>query len=240
MAPPGSSGSLPPEGARSVLREAGRPLRLLQRLFGAGRAAVGAHRWVVIDVETSGLDVHRDRLLAIAAIALRLDGDAMPQISLGDSFEAVLRQASAPADKGNILLHGIGVGEQRAGAPAAEALAAFEQWLGAAPLIAFHAAFDQSMIARAMKDVLGRTLTNPWLDLEPVADVLHPGLDGHALDDWLTHFDIECAVRHQAAADTLATAELLQRLWPAARSQRSTTFTRLRQVADQRRWLAKR
>jgi DNA polymerase III subunit epsilon len=215
-------------------------LSLLKRLFGAGRTAANAHRWVVVDVETSGLDVHRDRLLAIAAIALRLDGDATPQVLLGDSFEAVLRQDPAPADKGNILLHGIGVGEQRAGAPAAEALAAFEQWLGAAPLIAFHAAFDQNMIARAMKDVLGRTLANPWLDLEPVADVLHPGLGGHALDDWLTHFDIECAVRHQAAADTLATAELLQRLWPAARSQRSTTFAKLCHVADQRRWLAPR
>jgi DNA polymerase-3 subunit epsilon len=96
------------------------------------------------------------------------------------------------------------------------------------------------MIYRAMKDALGRTLANPWLDLEPVADVLHPDLGGHALDDWLTHFGIECAVRHQAAADTLATAELLLRLWPAARAQRSTTFAQLRELADQRRWLAQR
>jgi DNA polymerase-3 subunit epsilon len=216
-------------------------LKFLQRWRrGTPSITLSAQRWVVVDVETTGLDMRHDRLLAIAAMALRLDGDTTPRIDIADSFEAVLRQHPAPADKGNILLHGIGVGQQRAGAPATEALAAFEQWLGAAPLVAFHAAFDQSMIARAMKDVLGRTLANPWLDLEPVADVLHPGLGGHALDDWLMHFDIECAVRHQAAADTLATAELLQRLWPAARSQRSTTFAKLRQLADQRRWLAPR
>jgi DNA polymerase-3 subunit epsilon len=216
-------------------------LNFLQRWLGGGPSRqVGGQRWVVLDVETSGLDMRHDRLLAIAAMALRLDGDATPRIDIADSFEAVLRQHAAPADKSNILLHGIGVGEQRAGAPAAEVLAAFEQWLGDAPLIAFHAAFDETMIQRAMKDALGRTLANPWLDLEPVADVLHPGLGGHALDDWLAHFGIDCAVRHQAAADTFATAELLLRLWPAARAQRSTTFAKLRQVADQRRWLAKR
>ncbi len=216
-------------------------MNLLRRWFGPSLArASNARRWVVLDVETSGLDTRHDRLLAVAAIALRIDGPATPRIDLADSFEAVLRQPAAPADKDNILLHGIGVGEQRAGAPAAEVLAAFERWVGDAPLIAFHAAFDQAMVQRAMQAVLGRTLANPWLDLEPVADVLHPGLGGHALDDWLAHFGIECAVRHQAAADTLATAELLLRLWPAARALQATGFAALCQLAEQRRWLARR
>ena len=210
----------------------------LRRLFGS--ATVPSNRWVLVDVETSGLDMRHDHLLAIAAIALRLDGEASPCIELGDSFEAVLRQEAAPADKANILLHGIGVGEQRAGAAPAEALTAFEAWLGDAPLIAFHAAFDQTMIERAMKATLGRTLANPWLDLEPVADALHPEVGGRALDDWLGHFGIECAVRHQAAADTLATGELLLRLWPAARAQRCTTFAQMRRLAEQRRWLVRR
>jgi len=197
-------------------------------------------RWVVVDVESSGLDVGDDRLLALAAVALQLDGDASPRIALADSFEAVLQQPAALADKPNILLHGIGVGEQRAGAPAVEVFSAFERWLADAPLIAFHAAFDEAMIRRAMKAALGRTLPNPWLDLEPVADVLFPAVGGQALDDWLLHFSIDCSVRHQAAADTLATAELLLRLWPAVRRERCTTFAKLRRLAEHRPWLAKR
>jgi len=216
-------------------------VNLWQRLRGAGaRASFDARRWVVVDVETSGLDTRNDRLLAIAAVALQIDGPATPRIMLADSFEAVLRQDDMPADKGNILLHGIGVGAQRAGTPAVEVLGVFERWLGAAPLLAFHAAFDQAMIQRAMKARLGRTLANPWLDLEPVADALHPEIGGRALDDWLAHFGIECAVRHQAAADTFATAELLLRLWPSARAQACTTFDKLCRLAEQRRWLAKR
>ena len=212
----------------------------LQRFFGAGQAAANAQRWVVVDVETSGLDVHHDRLLAIAAIALQVDGAATPRIALADSFEAVLHQDSAPADKGNILLHGIGVGEQRGGAPPAEVLGAFVHWLGDAPLIAFHAEFDKAMIYRAMRGTLGHTPGNRWVDLEPLADALHPDVGGTALDDWLGHFGIECAVRHQAAADTLATAELLQHLWPALRAQRCTSFAALRKLAEQRRWLVPR
>ena len=211
----------------------------LQRWFGGTPTQPASERrWVVVDVETSGLDMRHDRLLAIAAIALRIDGDATPRIDLGDSFEAVLRQDRAPpADKPNILLHGIGTGAQRAGEPVAEVLAAFEQWLGDAPLIAFHAVFDQTMIERAMRASLGHALPQPWLDLEPVADALHPKVGGRALDDWLRHFGIDCAVRHQAAADTLATAELLLRLWPAARRQGCIRFDALQQFAAQWRWL---
>ena len=72
-------------------------------------ASSDAERWVVVDVETSGLDAKNDRLLAIAAIGLRV-GPApasRPEIVLGDSFEVVLRQEAA-SDRDNILLHGIG------------------------------------------------------------------------------------------------------------------------------------
>jgi DNA polymerase-3 subunit epsilon len=216
-------------------------VRSLRSLFaGAATTPAGLRRWAVVDVETSGLDPRRDDLLAVAAVALRIDGHAGPRIDLADSFEAVLRRAGGATDKDNVLLHGIGVGEQGAGAPPAQVLAAFGQWLGPSPLVAFHAEFDRAVVRRAMQHTLGRPLANPWLDLAPVAEVLHPNVGARSLDDWLAHFGIDCAVRHQAAADALATAELLLRLWPAARAQRCTSFAALRDLAGQRRWLAGR
>ena len=74
-------------------------MSLLRRL--AGRllpaAAHDAGRWVVLDVESSGLNPTADRLLAIAAIAVRTDG-GQPRIALGDSFEVVLRHDVSVAD----------------------------------------------------------------------------------------------------------------------------------------------
>ena len=213
----------------------------LRGLLGMAPAA-RATRWAVLDVEASGLDARRDRLLAIAAIALHFDADApaghAPRIALGDSFEVVLRQPEVATDKANILIHGIGVGAQRQGLESAQALEAFARWLGDAPLVAFHSAFDETLIQRHMQSVLGRRLPNPWLDLAPVAAAVEPAVKARALDDWLAHFAIPCAVRHQAAADTLATAELLLRLWPAIRMQcRGGEFAELAALASQGRWL---
>lgn len=214
-------------------------MTLWSRLFGAGASrAIDERRWVVLDVETTGLDMHHDRLLAIAAVAVTFDDAATPRIALRDSFEAVLHHDSASTDKDNILIHGIGVGAQRAGAPPREVLTAFERWTGRSPLLAFHAAFDRTMIERAMKDALQRKVNNPWLDLDPVARALHPRFGARALDDWLDHFGISCAVRHQAAADTLATAELLLRLWPVARQMQCASFVGLKELAENQRWLA--
>ena len=209
---------------------------LMRRLRPA--RAIDECRWVVLDVESSGLDPKRDRLLAIAAIAVHTDGK-QARICLGDSFEVVLRQQVQVADKGNILLHGIGVGAQRQGVAPELALAEFERFIGASPLIAFHAAFDEMLILRAFDAALGRRPANPWLDLEPLAAVLQPKAKARSLDEWMAHMDIRCAVRHQAAADTLATAELLQKLWPAALREMGgkVTFSATRHLAAQRRWL---
>lgn len=201
------------------------------------RRAPEPARWLVLDVESSGLDPARDRLLAIAAVAVRREGPRL-LVDLDDSFEIVLRQAEAAPDKANILIHGIGVASQRAGVPPAQALEAFAAFAGMAPLIGFHSAFDQALIDRATRSVLGRRLPNAWLDLADLAPVLCPGVRAKALDDWLAAFSITCLARHQAAADALATAELLQRLWPLAVAQGAgSRFAALARLAAARRWL---
>jgi DNA polymerase-3 subunit epsilon len=209
----------------------------LRSLLGAP-ARTRPLRWAVLDVEASGLDPRRDRLLAIAAVGVRVDDPGAPAIDLADSFEVVLRQPEVATDKDNILVHGIGVGAQREGLEPRLALEAFAGWLGDAPLVAYHSAFDETLIQRAMHAVLGRRLANPWLDLAPVAAVAHPDVKARALDDWLAHFAIPCAVRHQAASDTLATAELMLRLWPAIRRHcADADFADLARLAAQQRWL---
>lgn len=210
----------------------------LSRWLGAEAFDIDPTRWVVLDVETTGLDIDEDELLAVAAVAVRFDGAGGPRIDLADSFEAVLQHASRVTDKDNILVHGIGVGAQRAGAPPAEVLAAFERWVGRSPLVAYHAAFDRAMLGRATQRTLARTLPQPWLDLAPVAAGLYPDTRAHALDDWLALFAIDCIARHEAAADTLATAELLLHLWPQAQRHACASFVGLAELASQQRWLA--
>lgn len=208
--------------------------------FGRSRSdAADDDRWVVIDVETTGLDPARDQLLAIAGVAVRRHGGRLA-IVLGDSFELVVRRADAgetPVDKDNILLHGIGVGAQRAGAEPAQAIERFADWAAGAPRLGFHVAFDRAVIERAERVALGRASPALWVDIEPLAALTQPQVRARALDEWMAHFGITCLQRHQAAADTLATAELLLRLWPRLRAEGANDGPGLAKLAAARRWV---
>jgi len=198
-------------------------------------------RWVVVDVESSGLDAARDRLLAIAAVAIHFDEDFLkPRIELGDSLEVFLRQPEASTlevDRTNILIHGIGVGAQRAGLDPQAAASAWAHYAGDSPLLAYHSDFDETMIGRTTQVLLGRRLPNPWLDLERLAAVVHQDPRHRPLDHWLGHHGIDCLLRHQAAADTLASAELLLSLWPAVRQRVDGRFASVLDLSDAHRFL---
>jgi DNA polymerase-3 subunit epsilon len=162
-------------------------------------------RFVVVDVESTGLDLRADRLIAIGAVTI----DA-GRIDLGRAFYAVLRQPEVSSHE-NILVHGIGGTQQREGEDPPEALLAFLEFAGKAPLVGYHAAFDDGMIGRATTEFLGLAFERPWIDLAYLAPDLMPA-EAHKrkhLDAWLELFGIEVFSRHDAIADALATAQLL-------------------------------
>lgn len=197
-------------------------------------AAFGDARCVVVDVETSGLNLREDRLISIGAVAV-----AHGRIALDDSFYAVLQQPVA-SGKENILLHGIGNAAQINGEPPADALLAFLDFLRKDPLIAFHVTFDQTMIRRAMRAHLGLSFTHPWIDMAYIMPALNPGLATRlrSLDDWTSHFDIRNDARHNALADALVTAQLLQVALAQARQKKITDFESLQSLEKAQRWVS--
>jgi DNA polymerase-3 subunit epsilon len=163
-------------------------------------------RYVIVDVETSGLNMKKDWLISIGAVAL-VDG----KMDFNDAFQVVLRQDQVSAHE-NILIHGIGGSAQSEGMEPAEALLAFLRYIGKAPLVAYHAFFDQSMIDKAMRSYLGMEVGQTWIDLAWVLpDFFKYRADARVpLDDWLRLFNIENILRHNAVSDAYATAKLLQ------------------------------
>lgn len=176
---------------------------VLARLFGAGREPARDTRWIVVDCETSGLDVARDRLLSIGAVAVRAG-----RVELADAFSRYLRQAQPSASE-NILVHGIGGQAQASGDDPSRVLEDFVAYAGQAPLVAFHAPFDRAMLERAAR-TQGLRWRRQWLD---VAELLRVLFAAHAkrcrsLDEWLRAFGIAHEARHDALGDALATAQL--------------------------------
>ena len=187
-------------------------------------------RYVVVDVESSGLNIRKDRLIAIGAVAV-----TQGNIHLNDSLEIVLQQAQI-SGKDNILIHGIGSTAQREGMPPVDAMLTFLEYLGKDPLIAFHVAFDESMISRAMKSFLGFRFRHNWVDLAYVAPALHPQLarQCRSLDDWMGFFRIGNYARHNALADALSTAELLLALRHALQVRRAASLHGMKALERER------
>lgn len=181
-------------------------LRAWQALGAASeRAPHASARFVVVDVETSGLDPWRDRLLAIGAVVVEA-GRLRP----GEGYEVTVHNPvpSAPA---NILVHGISPDAQTGGMSADAALMGFLELARRDVLVAFHADFDRSVLERALREQLGVRLPNLWLDVARLAPQLVPEARAanRSLDDWLAQFDLRVHARHRAAYDAYATAELL-------------------------------
>jgi len=162
-------------------------------------------RYVVVDVETSGINVRTDRLYAIGAVAL-VDG----QIDFRDALQLIL--ASAAPTREAAAAVGDAVPVPVAGPQAVEALIAFLQFVGKAPLVAYNVPFVAAMVERVLAECLGIEFALPWIDLEWVMPDLFRDLDSTQgrLDAWLTHFEIDSIHRHNAVSDAYATAQLLQ------------------------------
>lgn len=204
---------------------------LLRRLVG-GSDSGSPERWIVVDVETSGMDPSQHGLISIGGVAMRADGHVLP----GESFEIVYRQNVA-STRENILVHGIGVKAQEEGADPAEATRAFLDYIGTSPILAFHAPFDRGFLARAVKIFVNQPFDNPWLDLAGLAPALDPKAGLKSLDEWLGRYGIRVSERHSAAADAFATALLAARLLPEARRQGAGDFRAMQKLARQARWI---
>lgn len=190
-------------------------------------------RWLAVDVETSGLDTKRASLISIGAVALHRG-----VIQLEDSFDVILRQENA-SDTANILVHEIGVTAQTTGQAPCDALTHFLNYVGNAPLVAFHAPFDAAILRRAMRSYLGLRFKPIWLDLAQLAPALFPQLQERysSLDEWLAHFGIVNSNRHNAASDAFATAQLFQILLAKAEGTKLYTATDLLHLAKSHRAL---
>lgn len=182
-------------------------------------------RWVVLDLETSGLNVNRDQVLSMGAVVID-DG----AIDFAQQFERTLHR---PAQKttSSVLIHGLGPSALAAGCDPAEALLDLLEFIGDSPLLAFHAPFDQRMLARALKDCLGHRLQHPFLDVAELAPMLNPDtvLREAGLDDWIARFGLQVQDRHHASADAQVTAELMLILLSQARRQQLDSPLKLAQ-----------
>ncbi len=192
------------------------------------------NRYVTVDVETTGIDLNKDRVISIGAVALR-----QGQVDFADCFEVVLRQRQSSTTE-NILVHQIGGQQQLAGEDPAESLVRFLEYVHLCPLVAFRSDFDRTMLDRELTEVLGLRTQSLWIDLAKLMPALYPSNECRTMDDWLARFGIEMAARHDALADALATAQMLQVVLAEADKVGMDCPAKLDEMQRAQQWLGKR
>lgn len=169
------------------------------------------------DTETTGVDVETDRIVS-AAVVVQDAAGTRPRVSRW------LVNPGVPVPAGATAVHGLTDEHlQRNGrwpAPVmfeiAEALA--EQAVAGRPLVVMNAPFDLTLLDRELRRHRASSLDR-WFDTSPLL-VLDPRvLDKHldryrkgrrTLTDLCAHYDVELEGAHDAAADALASLDVVR------------------------------
>lgn len=177
-------------------------------------------RLVVLDLETSGLNVHRDLILSIGAVAIEQGA-----IHLGEQFERTVFRPNHQVTE-TVLIHGISPSAIEQGGAAATTLLDFMEFAGECIFLAYHAPFDHRMLSRGLRLDLGHKLRHKFVDIAELAPMVCPDaeLNRASLDDWAAYFGLNNSQRHNAAADAMITAEITLILLSKARAQGIVTL----------------
>ncbi|MBR2783373.1 MAG: DEAD/DEAH box helicase [Firmicutes bacterium] len=154
-----------------------------------------AKEYVVIDLETTGLDIMNESIIEIAAVKVKRG-------LIVDSFSTLVA-CDTPLRPEIELLTGITT-EMLAGQPELdEVLPQLEEFVGEADIAAHNAEFDSTFLHRFWAD--GRQ----WLDTITLAQIAWPCFPSYSLANLCAYLDIDNEAAHRALGDAMATAQLL-------------------------------
>ncbi len=155
---------------------------------------------LVLDLETTGLDVTRDRVLQIGAVAMRgakvLDVPAIDM--LVDPGVAI------PAD--STAIHGISEVDVRDAPDASAALAILRERLAGHAVVGHNVAFDLAVLRHEAARLGVEWHEPPALDVHLLVGALEPSLPDLGLDALAHAVGVKVEGRHTALGDARATA----------------------------------
>jgi len=161
--------------------------------------------FVIIDIETTGLDPTTDEIIEIGAIRYHLDGTTT-------TFQRLIKPRN-PVPVFIYQLTKITEDDLKKADPAKKVLTDFYAFLNKEDIIVCHnAEFDMRFLQRQVSKRLNKDLHNSSLDTLSLCQIFTPFLKSHALDAMALYFNIDLQEAHRAVADAQTTGSLLQKL----------------------------
>jgi len=169
--------------------------------------------FLVLDTETTGLDVTNDRVISIGA--LRLVGGRMYRAT---SFDRLVNPGIAIPPR-STAIHGITDPMVADAPPFAEVYAALDRLLAGTVVVGHQVAFDLAMLRRECARHDCRWTEPQALDTLLLVTCLLPSLSSASLDAVAAELGVSIHGRHTALGDSLVTAEIFANLLPRLADQ---------------------
>lgn len=171
--------------------------------------------YIALDVETTGLDPAKDRLLEIGAVKV-LNGTVCETYS-------TLIDTKIPVPFRIQQLTGITDEMRKTGKDPGEAMKEFLNFRGEFPVLGHNIPFDFGFLKQTAVQE-GYSFEAEGLDTLKIARKLLPEVPSRTLTALCAHYRIHSGDAHRALSDALAAHELLKRLWEEFGEQNPEVF----------------
>jgi len=164
--------------------------------------------FTAIDVESTGLDLKKDKMIAFAGIRMQY-----LKIRIQESLEILIHHEDFVQDHA-VHIHEIMNKEKQKGTPENKAIEEILRFVGSTILVGYHVQLDRRLINRSLNDLLGKKLLNPVINIpdlirridKPV-QMVYPSRELD-LKAQCEAYGIEMMDQHTAAGDAFAAAQL--------------------------------
>jgi len=181
--------------------------------------------FVVLDTETSGLDIKKDTILSVAALKI-INGE----IIIHDRLECYIKDGKYIPDQ-SIEVHGITRNQIKGGYELEQVIIQLVDFIGNAIIVGHHIAFDVKMIDKYVIKQLGFHLKNRTLDTSSLnhrlENNIHEPVKPISLDQLAMNYGVPLGRRHTAAADTFITATIFLKMLNRLKKRGVDTYTDL-------------
>ncbi|MBR1753612.1 3'-5' exonuclease [bacterium] len=153
---------------------------------------------IVLDIETTGLDFTREKMVEFAAV--RLENG-----KIKDEFQTLINPQQHIRHS-SYEIHHISEDMVKDAPTEEEIMPKIMEFIGDYPIVGHNVIFDYSFINEASKRVFGHGINNQKIDSQQMFKEIAPDLESHGLSALTQRFGVELVNHHRAMADTMGLA----------------------------------
>lgn len=159
---------------------------------------------IVLDIETTGLDYKREKIIEFAAVKLVNN-------IITEEYETLINPKQE-IKQSSINIHHITPDMVEDAPTIEEVMPKILDFIQDYPIVGHNVIFDYSFLNRACEDLYDKSIENPRIDTYQMYKEVFPDDPSHGMESLMNRFNIEFPLKHRAMADAKGLAYVFPHL----------------------------